>query len=107
MHTSLPSGVGITTCQLAKCEYNSGLASKNTNPLASGFFPLSLTISMYWVQLFSDLASEKIQPLYTPDVTFNVVSLGAVSSLSLSSFFDVGASCVNIKYTCIVMHSED
>jgi hypothetical protein len=57
---STRAGVRITTRQLAKCEWNSDLASKNINPLASPervFSPL--TDSFYsFGQLFSDLASE-------------------------------------------------
>jgi hypothetical protein len=50
----------ITTHQLAKCEWNSGLASKNKNPLAnlgSVFFRLTDSSSPY-PELFSDLATE-------------------------------------------------
>jgi hypothetical protein len=47
-------GVWITTRQLAKCEQNSGLASKNTSPLASlvSFSPLSLTLSIFLASCF-------------------------------------------------------
>jgi hypothetical protein len=52
--------VWITTCQFAKCEWNSGLASKNNNQLASlaSFFSLSLILPPPDPKLFSDLVSE-------------------------------------------------
>jgi hypothetical protein len=58
--------VWITTCQLAKCEQNSGLVSKNTNALANlpswFFFPLTGPFYIF-DQLFSDLASENVELL--------------------------------------------
>jgi hypothetical protein len=59
----IQSGVRITTRQIAKCEWNSGLASKNTNPLASlerNFFPLTYPFYSFG-QFFSDLASENTE----------------------------------------------
>jgi hypothetical protein len=59
------AGVRITTRQLAKCEWNSGLASKNTNPLAtmaSCFFPLTDLFYIFG-QLFFDLASKNAELL--------------------------------------------
>jgi hypothetical protein len=55
----------ITTRHLAKCEYNSGLAGKNTNPLASlARFCFPLTAPFYVLgQLFFDLASENFELL--------------------------------------------
>jgi hypothetical protein len=52
-HTHTPE-VRITTRQLTKCEWNSGLASKNTNPLASlaRVFPLSLFLSIFLASSF-------------------------------------------------------
>jgi hypothetical protein len=57
--------VQITTRQLAKCEKNLGLASKNTNPLTSlvrVYFPLTDPFYIFG-QLFSDLASENSELL--------------------------------------------
>jgi hypothetical protein len=57
------AGVRITTRQLAKCEYNSGLASKNTNPLArmARFFSPITDPFYIFGQLFSDMASENAE----------------------------------------------
>jgi hypothetical protein len=61
---NLQPGVRITTRQLAKCEWNSGLASKNTNLLASlEFFFLSLTLSICLANCFFDLESENTELL--------------------------------------------
>jgi hypothetical protein len=48
--------VRITTRQLAKCEWNLGLVSKNKNPLA--FFTPLTDFSSPDPELFSDVASE-------------------------------------------------
>jgi hypothetical protein len=57
--------VRITTRQLAKCEQNSGLASNNTNLLASLAILFSSHFYLFYVfgQLFSDVASESTELL--------------------------------------------
>jgi hypothetical protein len=64
------TGVWITTRQLAKCEWNSRLTSRviiQTHlphvPVWRGFFSLSLTLSIFFGQLFSALASENTELL--------------------------------------------
>jgi hypothetical protein len=58
-------GMWIITRQLTKCEWNSGLASKNTNPLANlaSFFPHLTYAFCIFGQLFSDLASDNTELL--------------------------------------------